>query len=104
MKHVLDSDIGTNDDRTAMTVSQNKKIKRHIFTLTAEEVALQKQLCDWRNNFSICMAKTERNKKQQFTMAVLCSGGCLDTIAGMRAGFRSICMVIRSFCNSSQDV
>ena len=90
MKHVLDSDIGTNDDRTAMTAVQNKKIKRHIFTLTAEEVALQKQLCDWRNSFTIRMAKTEREKKQQFTMAVLCSGGCLDTIAGMRAGFRPI--------------
>ncbi len=54
-------------------------------------VELQKQLCDWRNTFSIQQAKIEgKANTQQLTMGILCSGGCLDTLVGMRAKFKAV--------------
>ena len=45
----------------------------------------------WRNKFTLLQAKqdsvTNKNNDRFFTMADLCSGGCLDTIAAMRVGF-----------------
>jgi hypothetical protein len=90
VKRVLET--CTDDGQIAKQDTAIKKIKRvHVCDLGPEEVALQKQLSEWRNTFTIQQAKTEgKSVKQQFTLGVLCSGGCLDTLAGMRAGFKAV--------------
>jgi site-specific DNA-cytosine methylase len=50
-------------------------------------------LSEWRNTYSVLQAKKDRLNninQDQFTMADLCSGGCLDTIAAMRVGFKPL--------------
>ena len=45
-------------------------------------------LAAWRRKFSISQAKLQsQQRKSEFTSATLCSGGCLDTLAAIRAGF-----------------
>ena len=50
------------------------------------------KLTKWRRAFSIERAKTyaRQRSKNDFTCAILHSGGCLDTIAAIRAGFKPI--------------
>ena len=73
--------------------SKMARSKQHNFGLSQELSKFQKELDDWRNNFNIQQAKTESRDQEissnKITMAVLCSGGCLDTFAGMRAGFQA---------------
>jgi site-specific DNA-cytosine methylase len=55
---------------------------------------LKIDLSSWRNAYSVGQAKKDsvnNNKNMEiFTMADLCSGGCLDTIAAMRVGFKPV--------------
>ena len=59
---------------------------------------MSEELNFWRNEFNIQKAKStclelkknDGSSEYIWTMAVLCSGGCLDTIAGIRAGFNPI--------------
>ena len=49
------------------------------------------ELRDWREAFTINQAKpTARHYEAQFTVAVLSSGGCVDTISAIRAGYKPI--------------
>ena len=87
-------------DRTG---AQDKSTHRVLFTDSVVDgpvddrvgqkfLDLQKQLEEWRNKFTIQLAKQCNNNvsgDRAFSMAVLCSGGCLDTIAGIRAGFQA---------------
>ena len=55
---------------------------------------LVRQLAKWRRSFSIkkaiyCQQKYGK-EKEQLSCAVLCSGGCLSTIAAIRSGFKVI--------------
>jgi site-specific DNA-cytosine methylase len=47
---------------------------------------------EWRNNYTIDTAKAEARavNNSEWTVGILCSGGCLDTIAAMRSGFKPI--------------
>ena len=55
---------------------------------------IKKELSEWREAFSVERAILEggrtKNEEEGFTVAELCSGGCLDTLAAMRAGFRPV--------------
>jgi site-specific DNA-cytosine methylase len=53
---------------------------------------LVRKLALWRREFSIKKAKEMVKQKYgaNITCAVLCSGGCLDTLAAMRAGFQPV--------------
>ena len=50
----------------------------------------------WRDTFTVKQAKEESKErtsdqnKDKFTVGELCSGGCLDTLAAMRAGFQPV--------------
>ena len=84
MEHVLKE-----DDRKATVAN----LRSQCQVLTAKQIKIQNRLEQWRNQFTVQQAKTQnKNNKQSnnFTMGVLCSGGCLDTLAGMRAGFKPI--------------
>ena len=55
------------------------------------------QLTKWRREYTIQMAKSQNrarqvntNDTQDWTVGILCSGGCLDTITAIRTGFRVI--------------
>jgi len=52
------------------------------------------ELAEWRDAFTVEQARAEqaqhKNKNGSFTVAELCSGGCLDTIAAIRAGFKCV--------------
>jgi hypothetical protein len=62
--------------------------------VTAAQEKLRKDLFTWRNAYSVLQAKKDsilnKNNNDLFLMADLCSGGCLDTIASMRVGFKPI--------------
>ena len=67
-----------------------KAVKDCTASCSVANLLLQKQLEKWRDCFTIKLAKQKQkttSRKSIHTLAVLCSGGCLDTIAGMRAGF-----------------
>jgi len=55
---------------------------------------IKKELSEWREAFSVERAILEggrtKNEEEGFTVAELCSGGCLDTLAAMRAGFKPV--------------
>ncbi len=60
---------------------------------TLDEI-IKNDLSLWREAFSVARARKDsidnKNKGDLFTMADLCSGGCLDTLAAMRVGFKPI--------------
>ena len=82
MAHVLYA----NDGGAAKLAAQTTNNLNH------NQVTLQKQLEQWRNAFTIQLAKqnsiiTAENSRDVYSVAILSCGGCLDTIAAMRAGF-----------------
>ena len=59
-------------------------------TITTDENS-GNSLEDWRVGMTIDDAKDAcKNSKSGFTCAVLCSGGCVCTLASIRAGFKMI--------------
>ena len=85
-------EISQDDGQIAEQDTAIKQKKVQFFTgLSQEDEISRKQLSDWRNTFTIQQAKTEsKSNQKQFTLGVFCSGGCLDTLAAMRAGFKAV--------------
>ena len=55
--------------------------------------SIEAELKAWRNSFGIKQAKAwlqDRSRDKEWTVAVLGSGGCLDTLAAIRSGFTPI--------------
>ena len=50
---------------------------------------IREELHSWRESFTIEQAKSQcrSTKTPKFSCAILCSGGCLDTLSAIRAGF-----------------
>ena len=67
-------------------------------SLTKFQEDLKAELCRWRNSFNVSDARVEAHSSKQksksnssiFTVGEFCSGGCLDTLAAIRAGFNPI--------------
>jgi site-specific DNA-cytosine methylase len=71
------------------TVDVSDLIRTH-----ATVTPLVKQLAVWRRSFTIqkaiyCQQKYKK-EKERLSCAVLCSGGCLSTIAAIRSGFKVV--------------
>jgi site-specific DNA-cytosine methylase len=73
-------------------LDSSTKIVLNISTDHSSVTPLTLQLAKWRRQFSIETAKKQARlvNKQSLLCAVLCSGGCLDTLAAIRAGFKPI--------------
>ena len=78
----------------AMAVDTIACIEQSADGGSAEIENLKIELSLWRNTYSVGRAKRDcvenKNKEDMFTVAELCSGGCLDTIAALRVGFKLV--------------
>lgn len=80
-------------DQIEANPSANCKVANAIAVDSSYEesdAAAERRL--WRNDFTIQDAKNrcKNSTEYDWTVAVLCSGGCLDTLAAIRAGFKPI--------------
>ena len=100
--------VGTKDQDTAKTTTGAAAAMEEddgVSGMGVSDFTKRKtELSEWRNAYSIEDARRESKKNKsegdqnnstelesdQFTQADLCSGGCLDTLAAMRAGFTPI--------------
>ena len=52
---------------------------------------MTEELRRWRESFTLQDAKNAcRSRARSWSMGIFCSGGCLDTIAGIRSGFKPV--------------
>jgi len=89
--------VGTKDPKWTMDAAEKAKATRygaaatHDGKLDNDIEKNRKELAEWRDAYTIAQAQREqarnKNNEEAFTVAELSSGGCLDTIAAIRAGF-----------------
>ena len=80
-----------------LDMSSGRGSAKAISEIASQNSTTAIELAEWRNSFTIKMAKAEsRNNKSNWTVGILCSGGCLDTLASIRAGFVPIYLRIFS--------
>ena len=92
LKRDLELDTPESNVRWAEPLTESFANKDRIYTMDQDLLDQQKQLEEWRNSFTIQLAKQIQRTKgnSKYSMAVFCSGGCLDTLAGIRAGFKAV--------------
>jgi site-specific DNA-cytosine methylase len=76
----------------AMAVNQIACIEPNADAESGDIENMKIELSLWRNTFSVERARRDcvenKNREDMFTVAELCSGGCLDTISALRVGFK----------------
>ena len=62
--------------------------RHEVEAAAAEQLSMARKLSDWRESFTLTQAKQAcRKVTNAYSCSVLCSGGCLDTLAAIRSGF-----------------
>ena len=83
--------------KTVSTQEEQKTVRRQTGAKQdhAWNTPLTKQLTSWRRDFKIDMARVQNTTKinsssGEWTVAILGSGGCLDTLSAIRAGVTAV--------------